>query len=357
MNANDPGALGAHGAGDHACVDVHPPITPPASCAIEAAREYLQRGWSILPVPGGSKVAVLPGWPDFRAEAGDLPRLFGTGANVAVILGPRSGELVDVDLDCPEALALADLYLPSTAAIFGRPAKPRSHRLYIAPSAAYESFPDPVGGDTLVELRAAGRDGGAHQTLFPPSIADGERREWSGDTIAAAVVDAASLRVAVAWLAIGALVMRHVSLHAARQPGPDLPALLWEAEPILGRRAHDWLGRPHPDIPRRYPRSRSEMSADDLDLAEMVAVIPNNCDWHEWNAIGLATFAASGGSELGYVVFDAFSARSPKYQSHAVIERWRNYRRSPPNRTGIGKLITLALAAGWHSPKHRAAWS
>jgi primase-like protein len=89
------------------------------------------------------------------------------------------------------------------------------------------------------------------------------------------------------------------------------------------------------------------MSQADLDLAELVAAIPNNCDWEEWNAIGMAIFAASGGSEDGLIDFDDFSARSPKYQPHAVAERWRNYRRSPPNRTGIGKLVALALAAGW----------
>jgi hypothetical protein len=125
---------------------------------------------------------------------------FGGGENIAVILGPASGELVDSDLDCPEALALADLYLPPTRAVFGRGSKPRSHRLFIAPGAVYESFADPLTGNTLIELRAAGRDGGAHLTLFPPSIADGERREWDGEVIAPAVVDAAVLRTAAAWL-------------------------------------------------------------------------------------------------------------------------------------------------------------
>jgi hypothetical protein len=313
--------------------------------------EYRRRGWALVPIPPGEKAPRVKDWQSRIFGPAD----FVSGGNIGVILGPRSSELVDIDLDCAEALALADFYLPPTAAIFGRPAKPRSHWLYLAPNATYESFSDPLGNHTLVELRAAGQDGGAHQTVFPPSVANGERREWCSDVIAPAVVDAAALRVAVCWLAIGCLVMRHASLHAAQRPRPDLPALLWEAEPILGRRAYDWLGKPHPDAPRRYPRPRREMSADDLDLAELVAAIPNNCDWHEWNSIGMAIFAASGGSEHGYIVFDAFSARSPKYQPHAVIERWRNYRRSPPDRTGIGKLIALARAAGWRGLPRRGA--
>jgi hypothetical protein len=87
----------------------------------------------------------------------------------------------------------------------------------------------------------------------------------------------------------------------------------------------------------------------------MVAAIPNNCSWDEWNAIGLAIYAACGGSEHGFIVFDDFSARSSKYQPEAVVERWRNYRRSPPNRTGLGKLISLAVAAGWRPSECREA--
>lgn len=319
-------------------------MTPPL---LGAAREYYRRGWAVVPVPPGQKASVMTGWPNFRAAADDLPHLFRDGGNIAVILGAPSGQLVDIDLDCPEALALADLYLPATRAIFGRASKPDSHRLFVAPRAVYESFADPLTSKTLVELRAAGPDGGAHQTIFPPSIADSERREWCGDTIAPTVIDAVALRTAVVWLAIGCLAMRYVDETPARNPGPDVPGLLWECDHALGRRAYDWLGLPHPDAPRRYPRPRRELSRDDLDLAEMVAAIPNDCDWPAWNEIGMAIYAASGGSEHGSVVFDDFSAKSAKYQSHAVVERWRNYRRSPPTRTGIGKLIALALASGW----------
>ena len=276
------------------------------------------------------------------------------GGNIGLILGARSGETVDIDLDCPEALALAPLYLPATGAIFGRASKPQSHRLYIALGATYEAFADPLTSDMLIELRAQGRTGGAHQTLLPPSIADGERREWHGDTIAPAVIEAIALRTSVAWLATGALTMRYVSETAARNPCPNLPNLLREADHALGRRALDWLGLPHPDAPRRCPRPRREMSQAELDLAELVAEIPNNCDWHEWNAIGLAIFAVDS-SDHGLTVFGDFSAKSPKYDPHSVQERWRSYRRSPPSRTGIGKLIALGLAAGWRPSERREA--
>jgi hypothetical protein len=61
----------------------------------------------------------------------------------------------------------------------------------------------------------------------------------------------------------------------------------------------------------------------------------------------MAIYAASGGSEEGYIAFDAFSARSPKYDPYTVEERWRNYRRSSPNRIGIGTLVHIAREHGW----------
>lgn len=53
---------------------------------------YAKRGWNTSPVEFRGK-APARGW--------DGPR------NVAVVLGAKSGHLVDVDLDSPEAIALA----------------------------------------------------------------------------------------------------------------------------------------------------------------------------------------------------------------------------------------------------------
>jgi len=103
-------------------------------------RDYLARGWALVPIAAGRKGPTVKDWQLRTFAASDFP----AGSNVGVILGPRSGETVDIDLDCAEALALADLYLPPTAAIFGRASKLRSHRLYVAPGAAYEFFGDPL---------------------------------------------------------------------------------------------------------------------------------------------------------------------------------------------------------------------
>jgi hypothetical protein len=248
----------------------------------------------------GEKGPHAKRWPDLAVKPEDIP----AGSNIGLIMGHRSGGLCDVDLDCREALALADIYLPATGACFGRKSKPLSHWLYIASGARFAKFADPISGDMLVELRCDGSGGeGAHQTMAPPSLhPSGERVEWHGDVIAPAVVDHRILHNRVRWLAIGSLVMRYVSEYAARQPGLDLPRLLWEWDHDLGRPAYGWLGVRAPDEPRRHPRQGLEDY--ELDLAEIVHAIPNNCSWEEWNNIGLAIYAASGGTGAGLIVFD-----------------------------------------------------
>jgi len=257
------------------------------------ARQYRARGWRVLPLPAGEKGARCRGWQDLDLDLAQIPQRFANACNVGVILGSRSGELVDIDLEGDKALALAAVHLPATGAIFGHPSKPQSHWLHVAPGARYENFGDLLGDgkNTLVELRADGRDGGgAHQTIFPPSIADSERREWHGDTIAPAVIDPRALRAAVAWLAIGCLVARHVSRPAAERPGPDLPRLVWENDHALGRTAYrragwaasDELRAQRRDIPRADARTGEGRLLRDVrkTLLEHINPAPNGSDAH-----------------------------------------------------------------------------
>src|SRR5688500_5340337 len=96
---------------------------------LAAATAYLQRGWSVIPVPHMSKNPGFPGWEQVRIAVQDAHHHFnGHPQNIGLLLGEPSGWVVDVDLDHPRAVALADRYLPHTPCVFGRPGKPRSHR-------------------------------------------------------------------------------------------------------------------------------------------------------------------------------------------------------------------------------------
>lgn len=137
------------------------------SRGIAAARQYVEHGWRVVPVPLGSKNPIEHDWPANHYEPDDI----GDG-NVGVILGPVSGELVDIDLDSRAALDLAPYFLPPTLT-FGHPRKPRSHWLYICEGIRSSNLIFRVAGEVeRVEVRAknATSEQCGHQSVFPGSI-------------------------------------------------------------------------------------------------------------------------------------------------------------------------------------------
>lgn len=182
---------------------------------------YRQRGWFCVPLRPRSKSPVRNDWPNVRIETDNIKSHFSTKDNVGIILGEPSGWLVDVDLDCSEAIELADSYLPPTSAITGRASAPRSHRWYIATGATTEKHTDPNDGSMIVELRSTGA-----QTVVGPSIhPDGEAYE---------VLDAEPASVPAPMLAacVKALADAVIAKHAVPKP------INWPS-PILGAIANN----------------------------------------------------------------------------------------------------------------------
>ncbi|MCX6851379.1 MAG: bifunctional DNA primase/polymerase, partial [Verrucomicrobia bacterium] len=132
---------------------------------LDAARWYRSRGYALIPVPASTKVPVLAGWQELRLTDEDLPRHFNGNGNLGLLLGEPSGWLVDVDLDCEEAVALAPEFLPPTGAKSGRPGKLASHWWYVCEGAKTRKHQDPVSKKMIVELRSTGA-----QTVVGPSI-------------------------------------------------------------------------------------------------------------------------------------------------------------------------------------------
>lgn len=132
---------------------------------IEYASSYAKRGWVPLPVAYMGKNPTANEWQkrsleDFRPEE------FVGDCNIGVLLGEPSGGLVDIDLDCSEALVIASMFLPLTGAIFGRDGNPRSHWVYqVSDCGASKKFITNGDNATLLEYRATGG-----QTVFPPSV-------------------------------------------------------------------------------------------------------------------------------------------------------------------------------------------
>ncbi len=165
--------------------------------SLETASLYTSRDYKVVPVPYRSKNPGYKGWEQTRLSEADLPHYFnGCPQNIGLLTGEPSGWVVDVDLDHPRCLELADEYLPPTPSQFGRASKRRSHRLYRVTSPVKTLQLKTKDRKTLVELRGTGL-----QTVMPGSTHEcGEPIDWDSDGDPA-VVDPEELSERVRQLA------------------------------------------------------------------------------------------------------------------------------------------------------------
>jgi hypothetical protein len=160
-------------------------------CISEWAAEYRRRGFSICRLRCGEKTPTYGRWNCYSLSADD----FGPSDNLGIIAGRLSGDIVCVDIDCTQALADADRYLPDTGMEEGRPGKPRSHRWYKVvdiPPEWTATCAGGMGGPRTAQFARNRRQGGmvvecrgtGTQTVVPASVwtsKDGskqERRVW-----------------------------------------------------------------------------------------------------------------------------------------------------------------------------------
>ena len=181
---------------------------------LDIALDLLARGIAPVPVPRtkGAKGPNIPKWQHLVVTPQNAAQYFDSGkaVNVGAIMGPRSGDLTDVDLDCPEAIALAPRFLPETGSVYGRASKQKSHYFYRCPDPpdnATKKFVD-ENGSVILELRLGGGGKGA-QSVWPGSLhKTGEYYEWHVDgepkRVAFADLDLAGKKIAV-----GTLLVRH----------------------------------------------------------------------------------------------------------------------------------------------------
>ena len=166
-------------------VEQDPKVIDFLQSSANATREYyLNWGWQLTPVKFKGKAPIMSKWnthvldyESFISEYGNAPH------NLGLILGKKQ---IDIDLDRPEARALAPLLLPPTRR-FGRKTAPNSHYIYdLAPSFEEKgvksrkwSLPASIADAdkaVIVELR-----GNSAQTVVPPSIhTSGEQIKWHG---------------------------------------------------------------------------------------------------------------------------------------------------------------------------------
>ena len=165
-----------------------------------------RHGYSVVPLMAGEKKPRHTNWTNRSFSRSD----FQPNDNIGIKLGEPSGGLVDVDLDDPVALQLADEYLPPTEAVTGRASAPRSHRWYMCPGAKTRKWSLERHG-MIVELRSTGC-----QTVTGPSIhpdCDEQYERLQGEP---AKVDANTLTAACERLFQA--VCKHYNVESAAKP-------------------------------------------------------------------------------------------------------------------------------------------
>lgn len=153
------------------------------------AQRYKGRGWTVTALNG--KAPILKNWTERGAEDTEVWERLQQGANVGVLLGAPSKNLVDVDLDCEESVRVAPHTLPPTEAVFGTDKKPKSHYLYYVDNEPKTKRYEGERGVT-VELRGTGA-----QTRFPPSQGVSWNCEGEPTSVTLAALQAAVEETAV----------------------------------------------------------------------------------------------------------------------------------------------------------------
>jgi hypothetical protein len=197
-------------------------VTPAPKTSFDArelAREYIRAGFAVVPVPARTKKPVIEKWQHLRITEADVSRYFQKTSNIGLLLG-LDGK-ADIDLDCPESIRIGAALLPGTPATFGRPGKPRSHRLYVIdPALPTTKFLDPLDSKvTLVEFRCLSKKEPpiGLQTVLPGSVhPTGELISWEAGLQQPAGVDGQELLRTVHRIAAASALAIHWPEHGNR---------------------------------------------------------------------------------------------------------------------------------------------
>jgi hypothetical protein len=282
---------------------------------LDAALEYAGRGWEIFPVPPGTKAGYSKdkhltdeawGKTADEAEVREYWRRL-PNANIGLVMGIGSG-IFDIEIDTPEghnvdgAASLANLEqlhgkLPVTL-------------MFVSPSGSLHRLYRHPGGDVRIRSGALDADypgidvkGDGGMSIAPPSKTKKGVYRW---------VNRFRIAAAPEWLL--AMVIGQVRTVCAQSVWDELV--------------------------------NSVKQADIAKLTLAVAMIPNpEHDWDNWNRVGMAIYAATGGSVEGLELFDAWSQRSSKYDTARTAAKWEALDGCPPHSIGAGSVFHWAEEA------------
>ena len=273
---------------------------------LAAALQYAEKGWQVFPAPRGTKKSHKSAdhsngskWGK-SADQKQIKRDFTKWpeANVGVATGPESGFWVlETDTIAGGHTADGAASLSTLEQQHGQLPDTRTSQSPTGSKHRYFKYPQDRVIKNSANRIGPGIDvrGDGGMVIAPPSVTDKGSYVW---------ISNAELAEAPEWL-----------LKLASEPERDC----------------------------RYETTDRDLTADEMRIAAAVKAIPNNdMNWEEWNKIGMAIFSATSGSEGGLNIFLELSSRSAKFNEAKTTDKWREYKKSPPDRIGAGTLFFLA---------------
>ena len=281
---------------------------------------YIRNGWSLVPIPHGTKGPRTPGW-NLKANAlksqSDLPPGFGIGlahaysGTMALDIdewGTASTLLSDAGID------LHQLYAAPDAVIVDSGRQGHGKLLYSMPfGLALPSKKIIHNGSTSYELRCATANGLTVQDVLPPSIhpSTGQPYRWAGSGY---------------W-----------------QRLPQIPQSLLDL----------WQGLLN-DEKERTISTDGTVDASWEEIRQALEHISPDCSRDEWINCGMALhWAGTQTDQLDQALnlWNEWSQPSTKYPGErGMATQWQSFKTDKASAVKLGSLFHIAKQHGWVKP-------
>lgn len=268
------------------------------------AMDYLNKGFSVIPLAYGAKKPNLSGWSKYCDQIMSIEdaQLFFTSArNIGLTLGPASGLCaVDIDTDNPTMLKKIEHILPES------PVKKRGAKGYTAfykfnglPSKSVKN----ENGDGI-DFLSTGR-----QTVLPPSLhPSGTEYKWlTNETLLTC-------------------------------PTENIP----EISDNTLKQLFDLLTAETQNTSAPFNIVKPVANVDEIKKA--LDYIPADIEYNDWSKIGMALHDHFNGAQCGLELFDSWSQRGSKYKEREPVKKWASY--TVGNGITINTLFALAKQYG-----------
>ena len=282
---------------------------------------YIRHGWSLVPIPMGTKGPRTPGW-NLKTNAlksqADLPPGYGIGlahAYSGTMALDIDNWVVTTSLLSQHGIDLQALYLAPDAVVINSGKPGHGKLLYAMPfGAAMPSKKIMHQGITAYELRCATVNGLTLQDVLPPSIHPETRQpyQWAG--------------------------------HGH-----------WTRLPIIPQTLLDlWSGMLEDDRERTISTGGT-VDASWEEIRQAIDSVPADCTRDEWVSIGMALHWAgtqTGQLEQALQLWNDWSATAQtKYPGEReILAQWTSFRPDKATAVKLGTLFHIAKQHGWQRP-------